>query len=101
MSLPCELCGIPLSDREAMQYQRAHRCANVQLCINYLRAALAHERDRARRVVRVFWRVRDDAGNVEARLGRQGAFHCRSWFGGKVYRVTVRRVAKKAGKVGA
>lgn len=30
-------------------------------CVAALRAALAHERDRARRVVRVFWRVRWDA----------------------------------------
>lgn len=81
-----------------------------------LRAALAHERDRARRVVRVFWRVR----NTEGRELASGMFgpHSfrdnpgREWerlefvsraialsnqrkYGGKVYRVTVRRKVKK------
>lgn len=75
----------------------------LQREITDLRAALTHERDRARRVVRVFWRVRsvDVVGlpiclhyPIRAQAMAVGARH--KSIGGKVYYVTVRRVAKKA-----
>lgn len=66
-------------------------------CVNNLRAALAHERDRARRVVRVFWRVKHLDGVTVHYGNRSSAFHSLWKYPGcKVYRVVVRRVAKKA-----
>lgn len=67
-------------------------------CIFALRAALAHERDRARRVVRVFWLVRysDGTTSVSELPWPSVAWRLVREKGGKVYRVVVRRVAKKA-----
>lgn len=94
MALPCDQCTEVLDFREARPQCKAHVHSNDAVCIRNLRAALAHERDRAKRVVRVFWRVRDAAGYVQLRSDRKGAFQCRKWWGGKVYRVTVRRKSK-------
>lgn len=59
------------------------------------RAALANERDRARRVVRVFWRVRVPHRADWVYQGyRKHAWQLAKKMGGKVYRVTVRRKAK-------
>jgi len=62
----------------------------------HLRAALAHEKDRARRVVRVFWRVRDEySGYTFSFIFRKHAFtHLKLNSVGKVYRVTVRQVKR-------
>lgn len=62
------------------------------------RAALANERDRARRVVRVFWRVRDaryersQVIDVDRKSIATNFVWGRRWL--KVYRVTVRRVKR-------
>lgn len=65
----------------------------LQREITDLRDALAHERDRARRVVRVFWRVRGYTCEYGS-LRDCRRLHVGPW--GKVHRVVVRRVAKKA-----
>lgn len=83
------------------------------------RSAIAHEKCRARRVVRVFWRVRDAAGRILTcvmfgpHVFRDGPFSKhellefisrdiarsnRNKYGGKVYRVTVRRKKKESEK---
>ena len=67
-----------------------------------LRDALAHERDRAKRVVRVFWRVRDvgtigKGWEIETRREMRKARHVLANDGGdpvRIYRVTVRRKSK-------
>lgn len=70
-------------------------CDSIYGCASHLSAEVERLRDRERRVVRVFWRVRDASGNgdeCEYELLSQ-ARDCVP-DGGKVYRVTVRRVAK-------
>lgn len=60
-------------------------------CFHAAQAEVERLRSRERRVVRVFWRVRWRDGtqmDCDARLPSMRA------SGGKVYRVTVRRVAK-------
>lgn len=64
MSDACTLCGgrapgpngYHVFQEDCIDYLEAER--------NKLRAAIAHERDRARRVVRVFWRVRSEAAGA-------------------------------------
>ena len=86
---------------DALTAQNAHFANQV----SELADALAHERDRARRVVRVFWRVRWDEGEVAGVHGRKlldcfyrfdmkEAKRRYREYGPKVYRVTVRRKAK-------
>lgn len=93
----CERCYVYLSDRDGKVMCREHIHARDSDCIANLRAALAHERDRARRVVRVFWRVRSEAaGGILLEAERGYAMHYAKQRPGvrKVYRVTVRRKAK-------
>lgn len=63
--------------------------------VNQFRATLAHERDRAKRVVRVFWRVRYLDGVTVHHGNRTSAFRgLWKYPGAMVYRVTVRRVKR-------
>lgn len=102
MALPCDQCTEVLDFREARPQCKAHVHSNDAVCIRNLRAALAHERDRAKRVVRVFWRVRwDNFGapvwmtySLRDQAMAVGKRHKSD--GAKVYRAVVRRVAKKA-----
>ncbi len=91
--MPCELCGVPLDTREAMPQCWGHMHTSAHLCANNLADENARLRDRERRIVRVYWRIRDDAGNITTRDDRWRAFRTRAWWGGKVWRVTVRTKA--------
>lgn len=93
----CDPCmtrlSIERSYAKALEGQNAHFASQVSELVD----ALAHERDRARRVARVFWRVRNAEGRCEIRDSRFAALMCAKWWireGGKVYRVTVRRKVK-------
>ena len=102
MALPCDQCTEVLDFREARPQCKAHVHSNDAVCIRNLRAALAHERDRAKRVVRVFWRVRDvgtigKGWEIETRREMRKARHVLANDGGdpvRIYRVTVRRKSK-------
>lgn len=90
MSNPCCICDPRVPNREGWHPYPSD-------CIDHLKAALAHERDRAKRVVRVFWRVRDSySGYIFSFTDRKRAFENLKLNrgSGKVYRVTVRRVKR-------
>lgn len=92
---PCPMCGPRLPNFGA--------ALNDWREIRNLRAALAHERDRARRVVRIYWVVRYAGGHLDVFDSRSYAWHDAHRFSGRVYRVTVRRVvsASRRGTVGS
>ena len=93
--LVCDLCACP-----SLRSGPFLICRTCMDQISLDRAALAHERDRAKRVVRVFWRVRWD--NFEAPVWMTYSLRNQALAvgkrhksdGGKVYRVTVRRVKR-------
>lgn len=98
MSDACNLCSGPTDPLET--YTFCPDCmtrTNIDRCRIFaeLQDALAHERDRARRVVRVFWRVRVPHRADWVYQGyRKHAWQLAKKMGGKVYRVTVRWKAK-------
>lgn len=90
--LVCDLCACP-----SLRSGPFLICRTCMDQISLDRAALAHERDRAKRVVRVFWRVRDSySGYIFSFTDRKRAFENLKLNrgSGKVYRVTVRRVKR-------
>lgn len=73
----------------------AERQGELMAEVDALRAEVEHLRDRERRVVRVFWRVRVPHRADWVYQGyRKHAWQLAKKMGGKVYRVTVRRKAK-------
>lgn len=92
--LVCDLCACPSLRRGPFLI-----CNACMRQVRLDRADLAHERDRAKRVVRVFWRVRGVDGTViRPFISKQRATSFLadvhpSWVA-NVYRVTVRRVKK-------
>ena len=95
--MPCSVCG-EFNGSRWFEWRNGwfHSCAED--CINNIRAALAHERDRAKRVVRVFWRVRypDSKRAGYKSYSRADAWRLARTYcdDGKIYRVVVRRVAR-------
>lgn len=93
MSDACNLCSGPTDPLET--YTFCPDCmtrTNIDRCRIFaeLQDALAHERDRARRVVRVFWRVRGYACEYASLRDCM-----RNGNAGQIVRVTVRRKKKK------
>lgn len=70
----------------------AERQSELMAEVDNLRAEVQRLRSRERRVVRVFWRVRE--GERVSVFADRGAAFLWAKRGGKVYRVVVRRVAK-------
>ena len=92
----CE--GTTAANVNHMSWLHVPHQKGTEQCIANLRAALARERDRARRVVRVFWRVRypDSKRAGYKSYSRADAWRLARTYcdDGKVYRVVARRVAR-------
>lgn len=93
----CEHCEGTAANVNHMSWLHVPHQKGTEQCIANLRAAIAHERDRAKRVVLVFWRVKFATGlwhdNFRT-LKEARRFAGIDTATGTVWRVTVRRKAK-------